>query len=316
MVGLLSYLIFFLTVVLIFGIATMGLNLQWGFTGLFNAGVVGFFAIGGYTVAILSAQPQAGLIGNFGLPWVVGLLGAMVVSALAALIIGFATVRLRGDYLAVATFGTAMSIQIVALNWGALTGGSQGMVSVTRPLQHLTRDAIPYNVFFLLLMLACTTVVYVGLERIVRSPWGRVLRALREDETAAIALGKNAVGYRLQAFVVGAVLIGLSGALYVSYVGFVSPADFVPMVTFQLWAMLIVGGSGNNRGALLGSLVVWAIWTGSGALMVKLVPPNYQTQGAALQSILIGLLLVVTLLYRPRGIIGEQAVVSRHAGDD
>jgi len=164
-------------------------------------------------------------------------------------------------------------------------------------------------------MVVVMTLVYWALERILRSPWGRVLRAIREDEAAAIALGKSARRFRLEAFVLGSALMGLAGALYVSFIGFVSPFDFLPIVTFQIWAMLIVGGSGNNRGALLGALVVWAIWAGSGVLVSKLVPPSRAAQGAAIQVILIGLLLMLALLFRPRGLIGEAAVVSRHVND-
>jgi branched-chain amino acid transport system permease protein len=157
--------------------------------------------------------------------------------------------------------------------------------------------------------------VYWALDRILRSPWGRVLRAIREDETAAVALGKSAQRFRLEAFVLGGTLMGLAGALYVSFIGFVSPFDFLPIVTFQVWAMLIVGGSGSNRGALLGALVVWAIWAGSGVAVTKLVPPKHAAQGAAIQVILIGLLLMVSLLVRPRGLVGEASVVSRHVDD-
>jgi branched-chain amino acid transport system permease protein len=107
-------------------------------------------------------------------------------------------------------------------------------------------------------------------------------------------------------------LMGLSGALYAGYVGTTSPTEFLPIMTFQIWAMLIVGGSGNNRGALLGALIVWGLWSGSGVLISKTVPVAYQTQGAAVQSILIGLLLVVMLVRKPRGLIGEEPVVSRH----
>jgi len=108
--------------------------------------------------------------------------------------------------------------------------------------------------------------------------------------------------------------MGLSGALYVGFSGFVSPADFAPVVTFQMWTMLIVGGSGNNRGAMLGALVVWALWSASGALVTKLLPSHLHAQGAAVQVILVGLTLVLVLLYRPRGLIGEAPTVSRHAG--
>ena len=314
MLGLVAYLVFFAVIVLVLGIATLGLNLQWGATGLFNAGVVGFYGVGAYTMAILTAAPRAELLGNLGLPWSVGVLGAMVVSAAAALLVGLATLRLRGDYLAITTFGIAAVLQLVALNWEGLTGGSLGLTSIPKPFASQFADPLAYNIFYLCLMLAATAVVYLAMERIVRSPWGRVLKAIREDETAAVALGKNAARFRLEAFVLGCSLIGLSGALYVTFIGFVGPFDFVPIVTFQIWTMLIIGGSGNNRGALLGALIVWALWTGSGTVISRVMPAALQTQGGALQSILIGLVLVLTLLFKPRGLLGEEPVVSRHAG--
>jgi branched-chain amino acid transport system permease protein len=312
LIGILSYLTFFATVVLILGVACLGLNLQWGFTGLFNAGVVGFYAVGGYALAILTAPPHPMLLGNFGLPWLVGIAGAMAAAALVAWLVGVATVRLRGDYLAIATFGVAVTIQLVTLNWQALTGGSLGMTSIPRPFATHFESQFGHNIFLLALIAAVTALVYWALDRILRSPWGRVLKAIREDETAAVALGKDARRFRLQAFVLGSTIIGLAGALYVSFIGFVSPFDFLPILTFQIWAMLIVGGSGNNRGALLGALIVWGLWSGSGVLISKIVPAAYQTQGAAVQSILIGLLLVVMLVRKPRGLIGEEPVVSRH----
>jgi branched-chain amino acid transport system permease protein len=314
MIGLFSYLVFFGIVVLILGIATLGLNLQWGSTGLFNAGVVGFYGVGGYTLAILTAPGRPELLGNFGLPWLIGVLGAMAASAIAATIVGVATVRLRGDYLAIATFGIAVVLQLVALNWEALTGGSLGLTSIPRPLATVFAGPMQYNFFYFFLMLVVAGVVYLALERIVRSPWGRVLKAVREDETAAVALGKDARLFRLQAFVLGSTVIGLAGALYVSFIGFVSPFDFVPIITFQIWTMLIVGGSGNNKGAMLGVLIVWGLWSASGTLISKVVPAAWQTQGGAVQTILIGLVLVLTLLFKPRGLIGEEPVVSRHVG--
>ena len=313
--GIFSYLVFFACIVLLLGLVTLGLNLQWGFTGLFNAGVAGFYAIGAYTHAILTAAPQLNFLGNFGMPWIVGVMAAMATTALAAWLIGLITIRLRGDYLAIATFGIAVSIQLVTLNWEGLTGGSQGVTRIPKPLSGVFDTPLAYNLWYFALLAAVVALVYWALERILRSPWGRVLRAIREDETAVVALGKSAQRFRLEAFVLGSTLMGLAGALYVSFIGFVSPFDFLPIVTFQIWAMLIVGGSGNNKGALLGALVVWAIWAASGAAVAKLVPPSHAAQGAAIQVILIGLVLVLMLLFRPRGLVGEQAVVSRHAPD-
>src|SRR5262245_30235684 len=312
---MISYLVFFACVVLILALLTLGLNLQWGFTGLFNAGVVGFYAIGAYTHAILTAAPQPQYLGNLGLPWIVGIAAAMAATALAAWVIGLLTIRLRGDYLAIATFGIAVSIQLVALNWEVVTGGSQGLTRIPKPLSSVFDTPLSFNLWFLVLLAALVAAIYFALERILHSPWGRVLKAIREDETAAVALGKSARRFRLEAFVLGSTLMGLAGALYVSFIGFVSPFDFLPILTFQVWAMLIVGGSGNNRGALLGALVVWAIWAASGVVVAKAIPPSYATQGAAIQVILIGLVLVLMLLLRPRGLIGEKAVVSRHATD-
>ena len=316
MIGLTSYLVFFFSIVLILGIVALGLNLQWGYTGLFNAGIVGFYAIGAYTHAIVTSPARAGMIANLGLPWPAGIVAAMIATAIAAWIVGLVTIRLRGDYLAISTYGIAVTIQLVTLNLESLTGGPNGFPGIPRPFFVALGSPALFNIFFLGLLVIVTALVYWGLQRILQSPWGRVLKAIREDETAAVALGKSALRFRLEAFVIGSTLMGLAGALYASYIGFVSPYDFVPILTFQIWAMVIVGGSGNNLGVLLGTLLVWAIWAASGVAVTKLVPAAYAAQGGALQVILIGLVLVLALLFRPRGLLGERATVSRHAGGD
>ena len=311
--GLASYAAFFLAFAGIFAVIVLGLNLHWGFTGLFNVGVAGFVAIGAYVSAILTTPDHPGQLGGFALPVVVGWLGAAAAAGLAGLIVGAATLRLRHDYLAIATFGIAIVIQLVALNAQWLTGGPFGLHFVPKPFEASLGAGLPFNAAYLALVVGVVLLVHAGLERLVRSPWGRVLRAIREDETAAIALGKSAQRFRLEAFVLGSTLMGLAGALYVSFIGFVSPFDFLPILTFQVWAMLIVGGSGNNRGALLGTLVVWGIWAASGVTVSKLVPPSHAAQGAAIQVILIGLVLVLMLLYRPQGLLPEKQNVSREA---
>ena len=139
------------------------------------------------------------------------------------------------------------------------------------------------------------------------------MRAIREDETAAAALGKNVFAYRLQAFVVGCAVMGLAGALQANFVGFISPQDFMPIFTFQIYVMLIVGGSGNNLGAILGGGLVWFLWSASGGLIAAVSPPDFQTQAAAVRIVLIGLILALMLLYRPAGILRERHIVSREA---
>ncbi len=313
MTGLASYLVFFLIQALIYAVVSLGLNLQWGYTGLFNIGVGGFFLIGSYTFAILCGPPYATHLGGFGLPWVVGVLAAIGLSAIGGLIVGLPTLRLREDYLAIATIGIAVTLQLVALNARGLTGGSRGAESIPRPFAELVSNNSLNNVVYMLLMVLIVVVIYFALEAMVRSPWGRVLKAIREDEAAASSLGKNPFSFRLQAFVIGCAIMGLGGALNASFVGFIAPTDFLPIFTFEIWAMLIVGGSGNNRGAVLGSVLVWALWTGTGSLTQAVLPSDLQIKGGALQVVLIGLVLMLMLVLRPRGIMGEEAVVSREA---
>lgn len=299
-----SYLIFFITVAAILSIATLGLNLQWGVSGQFNAGVVGFLAVGGYSMAILTMPVSEQLLVKLNWPFAVGIVGSLVVSGAVALLVGLATLRLRSDYLAVATFGIASSIQVLANNLEPLTGGSSGLVGIPRPFESLGAQGFGYA--YLAIVLCVLVVVYAGLQALLRSPWGRVQRALREDEVVCAALGKNVVRFRMTAFVMGAMLMGLSGALYAGFIGTTSPTEFLPILTFQIWAMLIVGGSGSNAGAIAGSFVIWGLWTLSGAVIVSVLPPQWQAQGGALQSILVGLVLVLTLLLRPQGLLGPK----------
>ena len=142
-----------------------------------------------------------------------------------------------------------------------------------------------------------------------------MLRAIREDEAAATALGKDATSFRIQAFAVGGAIMGLAGAVQGHFIGYISPDGYVPILTFQVWAMLIVGGSGNNRGAILGAIVVWALWALSGALISELVPPDQQARASALKIVMIGVGICLVLLLRPRGLLGELKTVSRHVDD-
>ncbi len=312
-IDLVSYGSFFLVFATVFAVIVLGLNLQWGYTGLFNVGVAGFVAIGAYTSALLTTPETAGRVGGLGWPVVLGWIGAMAASGIAGLLVGLATLRLRHDYLAITTFGIAVTVQLVALNAQWLTGGPFGVQFIPKPMQGWFGAGVNWTLAYLALVVMLLVLAYAGLERLVRSPWGRVLRAIREDEDAASSLGKQAFAYRLQSFVIGSMLMGLGGALYAHFVGFVAPEDFLPILTFQMWAMLIVGGSGNNRGAILGAYVVWGFWAVSGGLLRGMVPQAEQARAAALQVVLIGVLIALMLLWRPRGLMGEATAVSRHA---
>ena len=311
MLDLIGYGAFFLATALIYGVFCLGLNLQWGQTGLFNVGIAGFAAIGAYTSALLTTPEIAGRFGGFWMPIAVGWVGAMIASGLAAALIGAITLRLRADYLAIATFGVAVCIQLLALNLEALTGGPFGIGFIPRPFAWLQANALSFNLANLALVVAVTVVVYFALERLIRSPWGRVLRGIREDEAAAVELGKNPFLYRLQAFVLGSAILGLAGAMQGHFIGFIAPENYLSALTFQVWAMLIIGGSGNNRGAILGAIVVWCFWTLSGTVVAAIVPSEFQARSAALQIVATGVALCAVLLVRPRGLLGELRTVSR-----
>jgi branched-chain amino acid transport system permease protein len=235
-IDILSYGSFFLVFATIFAVSVLGLNLQWGYTGLFNVGVAGFIAIGAYTSALLTTPDAPERVGGFGWPMLAGCIGAMVTSGLAGLLVGTAALRLRHDYLAITTFGIAVVTQLVALNAQWLTGGPFGVQFIPKPWQGALGAGVVWNLAYLALVVAILAAAYFGLERLVRSPWGRVLRAIREDEAAAASLGKSAFVYRLQSFVIGSMLMGLGGALYAHFVGYIAPEDFLPILTFQLWA--------------------------------------------------------------------------------
>ena len=311
---LVSYGAFFLTMALTYAIICLGLNVQWGQTGLFNVGIAGFVAIGAYVSALLTTPDAADRFGGFGLPIAVGWIGGTLATSIVSFLIGALTIRLRADYLAIATFGVAVVVQLAALNLEPVTGGPFGIGFIPRPFAGLAGDPLLFSLANFGVVAVLVVVLYLGLERLARSPWGRVLRAIREDEPAALALGKSAVKFRLQAFAIGGGIMGLAGAVQAHFIGFIAPDNYMPMLTFQVWAMLIVGGSGNNRGAILGAVLVWGIWAASAGAVAALFPPGEQARAAALQIVMIGVALCAILLIRPRGILGEERVVSRHLG--
>jgi branched-chain amino acid transport system permease protein len=315
MLDLFAYAAFFLVTALTYGIICLGLNVQWGQTGLFNVGVAGFVAIGAYASSLLTTPDVAGRFGGFGLPIWLGWIAAALLSGTAAAVIGAITLRLRADYLAITTFGIAIAIQLVALNAETLTGGPFGIGFIPRAFAGFEDRPVIFNLANLLLVGLITAFLYHGLERLLRSPWGRVLRAIREDETAAQSLGKDVNLFRVQAFALGGAIMGLAGAVQAHFIGFISPENYLSTMTFQVWAMLIIGGAGNNRGALLGAVLVWALWSISGALLAATVPAEYQARAAALQIVLIGVALAALLVLRPRGLLGEEKMVSRFLKD-
>lgn len=302
MAGLFEYAVFSLSLVGIYGILALGLNVQWGMTGLFNIGIAAFFAVGAYASGILTGPPSESHFGGFDLPLLVGIAGAIVASGILAFVVGLITLNLRADYLAIASIGIAEIVRLFLKTEGWLTGGVRGL-EIDRPFEDLFAGG--FNYVYLVFILAIVAIVYAMLEVAQRSPWGRVLRGIRENEDSTRAAGKDVVRYRLEAFVLGSCIMGLAGAVYAHFFGFISPEAFRPMLaTFLVWVMLIAGGSGNNKGALLGALVIWTIWTGT-ELITGLLPAEMMTRAGALRILLIGVLLEIILVTRPEGMLSE-----------
>ncbi len=316
--GILSFLVSFAIMAAIYAIFSMGLNVQWGYTGLLNFGIAGFFAIGAYASALITTPKPTGVLADYvdqaiglNLPFLVGVLGAAIFSGLLAALIGLLTLRLREAYLAISTIGIAETIRLFFNNESWLANGPEGLVGLPQPLHDLVTPRY-YNYIYLVIVLAFLALIYIALERGIRSPWGRVLRAVREDEVMASADGKNVFLFKLQSLVVGAMIMGIAGALYAHFSAAIQPGVFTPLFgTFIIWTMLSLGGTGNNKGAILGAFVVWALWSWSTFFINRIVPPGFQTRAPFIRYVLIGLVLVIVLLRRPRGIIGEERQVSR-----
>ncbi|MCX7946247.1 MAG: branched-chain amino acid ABC transporter permease [Hydrogenophilus sp.] len=301
---LLNYPIFLGVLIALYALLTLGLNIQWGFAGLFNAGVAGFFAVGAYTSALLTAPPDPERILGLELPVAVGWLAATVMAALIAWPIGKVTLRFRADYLAIATIGIAEIIRLILRSEEALSGGVRGITQIPRPFGDLPYEAA--QLAYLLLSWSLVGIIYWALERQVRAPWGRMMRAIRDNEAAAAAMGKDVEARRLEAFILGAAIMGLAGALYVHFMRAITPEAIDPMmVTFLVWIMLILGGSGNNRGALLGTALIWLIWSAS-ELLTDRLPAEYATQAKYVRLFAVGLLLQIVLRWRPAGLLPER----------
>jgi branched-chain amino acid transport system permease protein len=218
--------------------------------------------------------------------------------------------RLREDYLAIATIGIAELLRRITIEERGLVNGTRALTGIPRPLGDLVEPS-EYKFVIFGIALATLIVVYIVIERSIRSPWGRVLRALREDELATAASGKNVFAFKSQGFVVGAMIMGIGGAIYAYANSAISPGTFTHFSgTFIFWAMLMVGGSGNNKGAILGAYVIWGFWTITLQLQGYDLPTALSSRIFFIRDFLIGSLIVTVLLLRPQGLLPEERRVS------
>jgi len=297
------YIISLLTMGGIYSILTLGLNVQWGFAGLFNAGIAGFFGIGAYVTAILTTAPSARHIGGFEVPYVLAFAAAMAVSGIIAYLVGKVCLRLRSDYLAIATIGIAENFRLILKNETWATNGPRGVSQIPKPFESLPE---PWNhIGFLLLVLATVAVIYWLLEVARKSPWGRVMTAIRENETSAKAAGKNVENYRMEGFVIGCMIMAVAGGMMAHYLKFVDPNATDPLLaTFIVWVMLVVGGSANNKGAIVGAFLMWTVWSAS-EIVTSQLPAELAVRTAYVRIFLIGLALQFFLQKFPQGILPE-----------
>ena len=290
-----NYLIAMATFASIYGLLALSLNLIWGLAGMVNLGLAGFFAVGAYASALTTT---AG-----GLPIVLGLVVAVIAAGLAGVVLTLVTVRLREDYLAIVTLGFAEVVRLIALNETWLTRGADGISGIPGPFREALGER--FNFVFLLLALALLGLTLALVERLRLSPFGRVLRAIRDDQQVAAVAGKNVLAFKLKAFALSAALAGFAGAVYGQYTSYIVPDIFDPLITIYIFLALTAGGTGNNWGAVFGAFLVVLVLE-STRFMAPWVPGLIGVQYAAMREMLVGSLLIVVLMVRPRGLLPER----------
>jgi len=287
-----EYLIHLAIVISIYSILGLSLNLIVGYTGLLSMTQAAFYGIGAYATAI--AMTSYGM--NFFLAVVIGIL----LSALSALAIGYVLSRFDGDYFTLGSFGFNVIITAILVNWRGFTGGATGIPAIARP--SLFGFTFSGNLSFLVLVLVSAVIIYFICQFIVRSSFGRVLKAIREDEKAIQVFGYNTKYYKLAIFAIGAMMASVAGAFYASYLSYISPAQFDINESAFILSIVVFGGLANNKGA---------IW---GAAFLILLPEALQFVGfpsgiaEQLRQVVYGLALVFLMLYRPQGLVGEYKI--------
>ncbi|HEV2768047.1 MAG TPA: branched-chain amino acid ABC transporter permease [Acidimicrobiales bacterium] len=302
----------------VFALAAIGLNVHFGYTGLLNFGQVGFMAVGAYGIAVS--------VTYLGLSLWVGVLAALGASVVLALLLGLPTLRLRADYLAIVTIAAAEIIRLTfrSVSLRKYTGGSSGLtrfaddfyaVNPLSPGQYGFGPFVFNHRYFWLLLVAWATVAVVTLMVFVlmRSPWGRVLKSIREDEEAARSLGKNVYGYKMQSLIFGGVIGSLAGCIQAISTQSVQPDTYSSAVTFFAYVVLILGGTARVLGPVVGSMLFWMLLSLTdnvlrAAVREGHIPASIMSgvQVGQVRFMLVGLGLMLLLIYRPQGIFGDR----------
>lgn len=281
-----------LVIACIYAILSISLNLMTGSTGLFNLGLAAFYGIGAYTSALLAKA---------GVPFWLCILGSVIFTGFVGFLIGIPTLRLVGDYLAVVTMGLGEIARAVFKNWVGLTGGYMGLRNIPKAsfLSFEAQTRLSYLIF----AAAALLVTFIAMESLLHSPFGRVLRAVREDEMAAQAIGKDTFRFKMWSMVIGSGIAGLAGAIFAHYINVISPADFVMWLTFFILLIIMLGGLGNYLGGIVATFIFVLVREG---LRFVGLPPSIS---APLQQLIFGLLLIFATIYLPKGIIPERTQI-------
>jgi len=284
-----EYLLHILVITGIYIILTLSLNLVVGYTGLAALGHAAFSCVGAYTSSLLAI--------NLGLsPWLGLLIGACV-AAFSGVAIGYPAVRLKGDYLALATFGLGVIVYSIAKNWVPLTRGPMGLPGI--PGFSVFGFQLSEIWSYLILVTLFVLLTYFTIRRVVNSPFGRILKGIREDEIATLAMGKDVDRHKILVFVIGAFFAGIAGSLYAHYITFIDPSSFTVMESITILLMVVFGGMGSLSGSFIGAsiLVIFP------ELLRFLGMPS--SVAAPLRQMIYGLLLIILMLKRPQGILGR-----------
>lgn len=293
---MIDFVILMGTVVCFSAILALALNFQWGLGGMVNFGLAGFYALGAYSCALLMLK------GGFNTFFAA--LGAMGIVALVCGLVALVTLRVtEEDYFAIVTLGVGEMLRLVALNEDWLTKGALGLTGIPRPLGELIPPPV-YLYFMLAFSVVLVAACVWALGRLSRSPFGRVVRAVREDDVVAATLGKNVLWARVRIFAIGGALIGLAGSLHAFYFQYIDPTQFSPIVIAYAFMAVIAGGRGAHMGTVAGAAVVMLLLEGS-RFAKELVPGLESDQLAAIRIIIIGIGLIMLLIYRPHGFMRE-----------
>ena len=300
--GLFFFVIGVLTLAGIYAILAMILNLEAGWAGMWDLGLAGLVAVGGYTFIIVTQTRSDDVILAPGWPIWAGILCASAAGGLAALIIGLPSLRVRGEYFLITTLAFAEVIRQLAVNLSSITRGTVGFNQFDRPFEAFV-EGRAYRVLLLVMVWLVAALIYLLMRRLVHSPYGRLLRAFRDNDSVALSLGKHTNRHRLQTFILAGFLYGAVAPIYVWFLRTVTPSIFSSELTFVTWTALVIGGIGSKFGPALGAVILLLVTElvslsqGSAELAVILASGRF---------IVLGLVLILVMRYRPAGIITEQ----------